>query len=294
MTQLQLVLDLFNEPGTQRTIKDVAETTGIKEPNIRRILGQGAKAGIFERTAPGVYTVKNQDTGTTMAYLYLGLAEEILPHLLAEGKKYNMMFLDPAYYSRALIGGNRGIKGYDFIHPDQFGYCVRSIHDMLLSDHSHVYLMLSGAPTAQNDMQKYIRAAVSAGLRVVTEGRYQKLFSNGLPVTNVRGQVAAPERLILLSRSGMVQPGEIPSLQMEFSATRPPIKTSYPTQKAEELYQPIIRQSTHVGDAIADAFTGSGMFGKVGVQLQRIVTMIEKSVAAFDNHIIPNLEQAFI
>lgn len=78
-----------------------------------------------------------------------------------------------------------------------------------------------------------------------------------------------------------------------YAVTRPPIRTSYPTQKSEELYQGIIRQSTHVGGSIADVFAGSGMFGKVGVQLQRIVTMIEKSVAAFNNHIIPNLEQAF-
>lgn len=293
MTQLQLVLNLFPEQGDEQSIKEVAKKTGIKEPNIRRILGQGAKAGIFKRTGPGVYTI-NKQSGETMAYLYLGLAEELLPELLQAGRKFNMMFLDPAYYSRALIGGNRGIKAYDFITPEMLGYCIRSIQEMLVSDHSHVYLMLSGAPTAQADMDKYIKTVVAGGLKVVCEGQYRKMFANGNPVTNVRGNVAAPERLILLSRSGEVHPGECSSLQMDFQVQRPPIRTSYPTQKAEELYNGIICQSTHIGDHIADPFAGSGMFGKVGIQLRRIVTMIEKSVSAYENHIIPNIEKSFI
>lgn len=292
MTQLQLVLNLFPNPKEEKSIKDVAAETGIKEPNIRRILGQGTKAGIFKRTAPGTYTI-NKQSGEELAYLYLGVAELILPQLLEAGRKFNMVFLDPAYYSRALIGGNRGIKEYDFITPDVLGYCVRTIMDMLVSEDSHVYLMLSGARTAQPDMSKYLNATISAGLKVVCEGEYQKLFKNGNPVTNVLGKEAAPERLILLSKSGKADIGEIPSLQMNFKCTRPPVKTSYQTQKAEELYNRLIKQGSHPGNHIADAFTGSGMFGKVGLELRRIITLIEKSLSAFENHIIPNLEKSF-
>lgn len=38
-----------------KSIKQIAEATGFLEPNIRRILGQGEKQGIFKRVEKGVY-----------------------------------------------------------------------------------------------------------------------------------------------------------------------------------------------------------------------------------------------
>jgi predicted transcriptional regulator of viral defense system len=44
-----------------KSIKQVAKETGFLEPNIRRILGQGEKKGIFKRVAKGVY-ILNQES----------------------------------------------------------------------------------------------------------------------------------------------------------------------------------------------------------------------------------------
>jgi predicted transcriptional regulator of viral defense system len=38
-----------------QSIKQLAKETGFLEPNIRRILGQGEKKGIFKRVEQGVY-----------------------------------------------------------------------------------------------------------------------------------------------------------------------------------------------------------------------------------------------
>jgi predicted transcriptional regulator of viral defense system len=39
-------------------LNGIAKETKIKEPNIRRILGVGAKEGTFERVDKGVYVVR--------------------------------------------------------------------------------------------------------------------------------------------------------------------------------------------------------------------------------------------
>jgi predicted transcriptional regulator of viral defense system len=38
-----------------KSIKQLATETGFLEPNIRRILGQGEKKGVYTRVAKGVY-----------------------------------------------------------------------------------------------------------------------------------------------------------------------------------------------------------------------------------------------
>jgi predicted transcriptional regulator of viral defense system len=40
-----------------KSIKQITQETGFLEPNIRRILGQGEKKGIFKRVAKGVYNL---------------------------------------------------------------------------------------------------------------------------------------------------------------------------------------------------------------------------------------------
>ena len=43
----------------EMSIQEIAEKTKIKEPNVRRILGVGAKDGVFERVDKGVYVLKH-------------------------------------------------------------------------------------------------------------------------------------------------------------------------------------------------------------------------------------------
>ena len=85
--------------GEPKTIKEVAEETKILEPNVRRILGQGTKKGVFTRVDRGVYTL-NVD-GKDLAYIEPGNALEVLPRLVKEGFKADMVFLDIPYKTAA-------------------------------------------------------------------------------------------------------------------------------------------------------------------------------------------------
>lgn len=260
----------------------------IPRPSIRRVLGQGAIKGIFKRLDKGIYTLTTA-AGEVRAYVECGKAEEVAPRLAATGQKFDMVFLDPAYFSKHLIGRNRGIKDYEFIHPAEFAILMKAVYNMMRTDDSHVYLMLSQAPSVQMDMHKYIFAALESGLQPVSEGRYYKVDKAGKPILNVRGKAAASERLMLFSRSGKAREGAAP-LQLTFTCERPPVKTSYSTQKNEGFLSQLIEQSTHEHEVCGDFFTGSGMFGKCALTLNRIVYLIEKLQSTIDTFILPKIQ----
>ena len=439
-SQEELVKKKLQESDKPLTIKEVQEQTKILEPNVRRILGQGTKKGVFERVDRGVYTIQTED-GRDVAYIESGDALDVLPKLVQQGKKYDMVFLDPAYFSRALIGGNRGIKDYEFMYPPEFKKAVESVSALLKDDDSHCYLMLSGAPTAQKDMLPYLQAMDDFGFKVVGEGEWKKLFKNGKPVTNVRGKEAAAERIFLFTKSGNARRGEVsegPSLYHEtdlqsarnlvagsqiiaglnvstdmnlaigqtgkgviiefdedviaskfkgtgagypikdpiikpatdflekfgggakefrirenvrtegiesvkriyikdgtamdkvsekmyknffdfeegkngmligtpknrkdlpdetlnnlnFRFVRPNIRQSYQTEKAPELLDALIRNSTLEGESVLDPFAGSGVTGEQAIKSGRPVTLIEKSEKAIEEHILPKIRKA--
>lgn len=273
--------------GGPKSIKEVAEETQILEPNVRRILGVGAKDGTFERLDKGVYVLKQE--GKEIAWIEAGDAKDVLARMAQEGKKFDMVFLDPAYFSRALIGGNRGIKAYDFILPPEFKKVMESVSKLVRTPDTHVYLMLSGARTAQEDMLKYAIAAEQAGFKVIGEGGYQKLFKDGSPVTNVRGEIAQPERIILYTQRGEAKEGDIP-VNLNFRFIRPAIKTSYATEKPAELLKALIEQSTLRGESVLDPFAGSGVTGAEALKAGRRPTLIEKKPEVVEEVIKPRLE----
>jgi DNA methylase len=270
-------------------IKDVAKLTNILEPNVRRILGEGTKEGTFERVKEGVYVLKTK-TGT-FAYVEMGDAVDSLAQMAEEGLKFDSVILDPAYFSRALIGGNRGIKKWNFIMPEDFAKVMDSVSKLMKHDDSHVYLMLSGARTAQPDMTRYVDAATAAGFKAVGEGEYHKLFQNGAPVTNVRGEIAAPERMILLSKSGTARAGEI-ATTLNFQYIRPAVAKSYQTEKPAELMKALIQQSTIRGETVLDPFAGSGVTGAEALKSGRNSVSVEKSADTVENFTKPRIEAA--
>ncbi len=287
VTQEEKVKEVLAGTDEGKSIKEIAEATGILEPNVRRILGVGAKAGKFERVGPGVYVLKGAD-GKETAYIEAGDAKETLARFADEGRKFDMVFLDPAYFSRALIGGNRGIKEYSFIMPPDFEEVMKSVSKMV-GDDNHVYVMLSGAETAQKDMVKYVDGVVNAGFKLIGEGGYQKTFKDGSPVTNVRGEIAKPERLMLFTKSGNARAGEIP-VNLNFRFVRPSVKTSYQTEKPKELLRALIEQSTFEGETILDPFAGSGVTGEQAIETGRKPTLVEKNPDVVDNVIVPRVE----
>ena len=286
MTQKQRILDTFKDGGSY-TIKALKDKLNILEPNIRRILGVGAKKGTFQRVGKGVYTLKTLND-KQVAWVECGKAEEVLPRLVKDGNKFDMIFLDPAYYTKALIGGNRKLVNYKFMYPREFGIAVQSVVNLVRNEDSHIYLMLAGCKTGQDDMKKYSDMMLKHGLKLVEEGYYQKLFKNGKKVTNPQGKVANPERVLLFTKSGKARAGE-KTTKLEFTYERPSRK-GYKTEKAPELLRDLILNSTHKNESVLDCFAGSGVTGDEALKLNRKIGLIEISQKTIDNYIKPRIK----
>jgi len=278
----------FLEKNGSKHYKEISNQLSIFEPNVRRILGEGAKDGTFERVDKGVYVLKSFD-GKQTAYIECGDAKESLERMVKEGRKFDMVFLDPAYYSKALIGGSRGIKQYQFIMPKDFYKVMQSVYNLVDMD-THVYIMLSGARTAQKDMQKYIDAATYCSFKKVGEGGYQKIFQNGNKVTNVRGEVAQPERVILFTRSGSARECDIP-IELNFKYIRPSSVNTYQTEKPTGFLTELILQSTYPGEHVLDSFAGSGVTGEAALKCGRNITLVEKNPDVVSNIIMPRIQK---
>ena len=150
--------------------------------------------------------------------------------------------------------------------------------------------MLSGARTAQQDMLPYLNAMNEVGLSVVGEGEYKKLFKNGKPVTNVRGKEASAERIFLFTKSGIARKGEKTLDNLNFRFVRPSVRSSYSTEKAPQLLNALITNSTFEGESVLDPFAGSGVTGAEAVKAGRQATLVEKSEKAVEDYIIPKID----
>ncbi len=250
-----------------KNIKEIATETGIKEPNVRRILGVGAKEGTFERVDKGVYklTVDGQD----IAYVEVGDAVESLPRLAAEGFKSDMIFLDIPYKTDAVVGRNRPL-GYETISPEQFDTVLKAVSVIARDDKSPVIHMYSNAPSGMKQMQKYNDLLLSNGFKPVALGQLQKTTKAGAPTTNVLGKESKPEGIIVFSKSGEVSKA-LGSL--DYKLVRP---TGYKTEKPAQLLKSLIEMTTNVGDTVLDPFAGSGVTGAEAVKLGRKSYLIEK------------------
>lgn len=283
MSQQTIILE-FMKGKVPQSIAEVERGTGILRPNIRRILGQGALKGTFRRVARGLYTLSTAD-GKATAYIDMGEAQFKVDEILKTGMAFDMVFLDCPYYSKALVGGNRGIKQYEFITPADFYQVCQAVRCLLRTDESRVYIMLSGAPTALPDMKRYLQMAEAAGLNLVSEGTYTKTFKDGTPVTNVRGVPAAPERLYLMTRSGSIS-GEA---TMHFRCIRP---KGYSTEKAKYLLRVLIEEATVAGGWVLDLFGGSGVCGEQAILSGRNCYILDKAKEAVEGYILPRIKQA--
>ena len=267
------------------TIKEVAEATGIKEPNIRRILGQGAKKGVFERVEKGVYILNN---GTEdIAFVHTADAIESLPKLAEQGLKVDMVFLDIPYNTPAVKGGNRGVA-YNLISPDEFRTVMNAVSDIVRTEETPVYYMFSQAESGMKAMMKYNEILDETGFKVVAKGDWQKTFKDGSPVTNVRAKVARPEGILLLNKKGVFVEKDA-DRNLDFTTIRP---RGYSTEKPVELLNSLILQGTKEGDIILDPFAGSGVAGAEAVKTGRKAVLIEKNEKVAEEITKPRVKKA--
>lgn len=284
-TQKEAVKETVKEEP--KSIKQIAKETGIKEPNVRRILGVGAKEGTFERKAEGVYILNNGKED--IAFVHAGDAVETLPKLAEEGLKVDMVFLDIPYNTPAVKGGSRGVK-YDLISPAQFKIIMQAVSKIVKTDDTPVYYMFSRAESGLKAMLKYNDVLAEEGFKAIAEGNWQKLFNNGQKVTNVRGEVARPEGIILLNKSGVFNEKD-QERNLDFTTVRP---RGYSTEKPAELLRSIILQGTKEGDTVIDPFAGSGVTGSEAIKAGRKAILIEKNPQVVEKIINPRVREAFI
>jgi len=284
-TQKDQVKDVLKKKG-EASIKDVAKETGIKEPNIRRILGVGTKEGTFERVAEGVYTLTKD--GETLAYVETGNAVDVLPRLAEEGFKADMVFLDIPYDTKAVKGGNRGIK-YKTISVEEFEKVVAAVKTILRTPDSPVIHMFSQAETGLADMQKYNDVLTDAGLTLVGRGEYQKTYKSGKPVvfpTPHGATITKPEGILVLTQSGKVKT----DLQnLNFRLVRP---RGWQTEKPAQMLKELIEMTTEEGDTVLDPFAGSGVTAEQAVKTGRKAVAVEVEKEAVKKHILPRVEKA--
>ncbi len=269
-----------NEP---KTIKEIANETKIKEPNVRRILGVGTKDGTFERVDKGVYklTIDGQD----IAYVETGSAVDVLPRLAKEGFKSDMVFLDIPYDTPAIKGGNRGMN-YNLISVEEFGKILDSIKDIARTEDSPIIHMFSQAPSGMKAMQKYNDMFLEKGFVPVGKGELQKTFKDGKPVTNPRGEVSKPEGILVFTQSGNLKK----DLQnLNFRLVRP---KGYQSEKPAEMLKAMIEMTTEEGDTVLDPFAGSGVTGAEAVKLGRKSYSIEKNKTVSEEITKPRIESS--
>ncbi len=266
-----------------KSIKQIAEETKILEPNVRRILGVGAKDGTFARVDKGVYklTVDGQD----LAYIETGNALDILPRLAKDGFKSDMVFLDIPYKTSAIKGGNRGMN-YNLISPEEFGKVLDSVKEIARTPDSPVIHMFSQAPSGMKEMQKYNDMFLEKGYKPVGRGELQKTFKTGLPVTNVRGLVSKPEGILVFNQSGKLAKD---LTNLNFKLVRP---KGYQSEKPAQMLKEMIEMTTNEGDVVLDPFAGSGVTGAEAVKAGRKAFLIEKNPEVAKNITKPRVENA--
>jgi len=266
-----------------KSIKEIAEETKIKEPNIRRILGVGAKEGTFERKEKGVYVLSKN--GQDLAYIETGSATESLPRLADEGFKADMVFFDIPYDTPAVKGGNRGVN-YNLLSVSDFSKILDATAKIVKSENSPIIHMFSQAPSGMKAMQKYNDLFTQKGWIPVGRGEYQKTFADGKPVTSPNGKVAQPEGIIVFTKSGKLDKN---LSDLNFTLKRP---KGYQTEKPAEMLKAMIEMTTEEGDTVLDPFAGSGVTGAEAVRAGRKAYLIEKDANVAEKITKPRVKTA--
>lgn len=283
-TQKEKVMESVKESA--KTIKQIAEETKIKEPNVRRILGVGAKEGVFERVDKGVYILTKD--GQDIAYIETASAIESLPRLASEGFKADMIFLDIPYSTAGVEGGSRGIK-YDTLSLKDFTeVIIPAVKKITRNSDSPVVYMYSNSKSGWGQMKKYNEAIQNSGLYLVAKGTYTKIYKNGAPMKFGRYDMP-PEGILIFNESK--KDVKLPD-GFDVKAIAPLYRGHYQTEKSEQLLKAIVEGTTEVGGMVLDPFAGSGVTLSEGIKAGRKVYGIENSQKAVDEHIKPRVKKA--
>lgn len=278
MTQTQIIMDAVT--WVEKSIKDIASETHILEPNIRRILGHWTKIWIFERIAPGIYTITVGDKTKCIIKCWDALQE--IKKLAKAPYKFDMVFLDIPYKTAAVIWWNRWAK-YSMLSPEDFKKFLTDLKQVIHKD-THIYHMYSNAPSWLKQMNVYNDLFEELGFKLQAIGWWQKLYKSGKPVAFC-WKVSEREWLNLYSLSEI----NTSSMIFDFETERP--KTH--SEKCLTMLTQLILQSTKIGDRILDSFAWTGSTARAAIPLERNVMLIEKSEDRVRDEILPGIFTLF-
>ena len=280
MTQTQIVIDSIT--GVEMSIKDVSTTTWIKEPNVRRILGQWAKEWKIQRIAKWIYTISDGDK--TKAIIKCGDSLQEIKKLKHSSYKFDMVFLDIPYKTAAVTGGNRWVK-YSLITPVEFKEFLQDLKQVIKPT-THIYHMYSNAPSWWKQMEVYNNLFKELWYKIQAEWGRQKLFKNWKKCSNMRWDIMKREWLSLYSLENI----ETTGLVMDYESIRP--RTA--SEKCLLMWKQLVTQSTHIWDRVVDFFAWTWMIGEAALSLSRSVMLFEKSEKRVEEEIIPRLKSNLI
>lgn len=274
-SQKEQVKDAVKEGA--KTIKEIAEETKILEPNVRRILGVGAKEGVFERVEKGVYVLSKD--GKDTAWIIPGDAMTSIKELIKNGFKSDMIFLDIPYETDGQKGGGEGKEtfrrpaDYEMISSDDFYKFLLDVKKITRNEDTPIFHMYAAGKTSEKKMKPYNDALIKAGLKPIAKGEYWKTHKSGELVNQpMKTDKMPPEGILLVSESGKISK-EVTDSNLQFRLVRP---RGYKTEKSAELLKALIEMSTEEGDMVFDPFAGSGVTGAEAVKSGRKATLIEK------------------
>ena len=272
MTQKEIIKSkiLWN----QLSIKAIAKETWILEPNIRRILWEWTKKWEFSRIAKWVYKIETENWATWIFKMCDSLKE-----IWKINEKFDMVFLDIPYKTKAVIWGSRWVK-YPLITENEFSNFLIDLKNVLKDSKTPVYYMFSNAPSGLSDMMRYNSHFEKQGFKRVDYWEWSKLFKNWNPATNMRWHIMPPEWIALYTLSW--ETNEYWDRIMNFTLP----KTNTASEKPQEMLKQLIKQSSKEFDLLLDPFAWTWIFWKIALEMKRNVRIFELSWKRFYNEII--------
>ena len=272
MTQEQKIKEAIK--WEQLSIKQLSKKTWILEPNIRRILWQGTLKWKFKRIAKWIYKIDSENWSTWIFKMCDSLKE-----IKKVNEKFDMIFLDIPYKTKAVIWWSRWVK-YPLINKNDFWEFLKDLKNVLKDDKTPIYYMFSNAQSWLKEMLEYNSHFEKLWYKRVDYWEWTKLFWNWQLATNMRWNIMPNEWIALYTLSWNTN--EYWTRIMNFTLP----KTRVASQKPFEMLKQLILQSTKVWDLVLDPFAWSWIFWKVALNLWRNVRLFELSWKRFYNEII--------
>ena len=294
-TQEERLIELTQKRG-ELTASEAAEELQILEPNIRRIFGQGAKTGKFERVGRGVYRITTPDN-KSYGVIETANAISTLKRLVKEKVKFDFIYLDPPYKSQ---GGKRNTGKFEnFITKQDFAEVASLVGKLVRNKNTPVVFQYPVTKFTQEGSQRrkeeasFLKSLKNAGFDIAADFapiELVKLDKQGKERFHMRGRTLR-ENVFFLTKSGGI--GDIP---LDFTETEGIRELRYPqvdtrskefkrfdgrTRKNIDFMINLVESLTVPGAQVLDPFAGTGTTIQAAIATGRdaIGIEIEESTA---------------